>query len=78
MNQIKHHIKALSYLGLSIIGLLIINSILFTHSQTLSDGSVVVHAHPYDGAENPASNHSHHEVELLVLNNITLLFQRVL
>jgi len=74
MEKVRHDIKALSYLGLGIIGLLIINSILFTHSQTLSDGSVVVHAHPYDKTENPPSNHNHHEYELLILNNITLLF----
>ncbi len=74
MERVRHDIKALSYLGMSIIGLLIINSILFTHSQTLSDGSVIVHAHPFDKTENPPSKHNHHENELLILNNITLLF----
>jgi len=74
MEKVRLDIKALSYLGLGIIGLLIINSILFTHSQILSDGSVVVHAHPYDKTSNPPSSHSHHEDELLILNNITLLF----
>lgn len=74
MERVRLDIKALSYLGMGIIGLLIINSILFTHSQTLSDGSVVVHAHPYDKTENPPANHKHHENELLILDNITLLF----
>lgn len=74
MERVRHDIKAISYLGMGVIGLLIINSILFTHSQTLSDGSVIVHAHPYDKTENPPTNHKHHENELLILNNITLLF----
>ena len=74
MERVKHNIKVLSYLGMGVIGLLIINSILFTHSQTLSDGSVIVHAHPYNKTSNPPSSHNHHEDELLILNNITLLF----
>jgi hypothetical protein len=74
MERVRQHIKALSYFGMGIIGLLIINSILFTHSQILSDGSVVIHAHPYDKTENPPSNHNHHDDDLLILNNITLLF----
>ncbi|WP_372639726.1 hypothetical protein [Ancylomarina sp.] len=74
MERVRHDIKALSYLGMGIIGLLIINSILFTHSQTLSDGSVVIHAHPYDKTETPPANNKHHENELLILNSITLLF----
>ena len=74
MKRIRQHIKTLSYWGMGIIGLLIINSILFTHSQTLADGSVVVHAHPYNKTSNPPANHNHHDNDLLILNNITLLF----
>ena len=74
MERVRQYIRTLSYLGMGVIGLLIINSILFTHSQTLSDGSVIVHAHPYNKTSNPSSNHNHHEDELLILNNITLLF----
>ncbi len=74
MERLRQHINTLSYWGMGIIGLLIINSILFSHSQTLSDGSVVVHAHPYNKTSNPPSNHNHHEDELLILDNITLLF----
>ena len=74
MDRVRQYIKILSYLGMGIIGLLIINSILFTHSQVLSDGSIVVHAHPYNKTSNPPSNHNHHDNDLLVLNNISLLF----
>lgn len=74
MEKIKHHIKLLSYIGIGIIGMLIINSILYTHSQTLADGSVIVHAHPYNKTSNPPSNHKHKADELLILNSIVLLF----
>lgn len=74
MESVRHYIKSFTYLGLGLIGLLLINSILFTHSQTLADGSVVVHAHPYNKSDNAPINHNHHDDELLILANIALLF----
>lgn len=74
MEKIKHNIKILAYIGVGVMGLLIINSILFTHSQILFDGSVVIHAHPYNKTNNPPQNHHHDKDELLILANIALLF----
>ena len=74
MGKIKQHIKLLSFIGLALIGMLVINSALFTHSQTLADGSIVVHAHPYSKTNNPPQDHTHHEDELLILSNISLFF----
>lgn len=74
MDNIRQYIKTLAYWGMGVIGLLIINSILFTHSQILSDGSFVVHAHPYNKSSNPPENHNHHDNDLQIINSITLLF----
>ena len=73
MKWIQQHIKPLACIGISIIGILIINSILFTHLQPLPNGSFVVHAHPYD-KDNPPSEHNHSDNEIIILNNIALVF----
>ncbi|RZT91789.1 hypothetical protein EV201_3002 [Ancylomarina subtilis] len=74
MEKVKHNIKRIVYLCVGVIGLLILNNILFTHSQILFDGSVIIHAHPYNKTSNPPQNHHHDKDELLILANIALLF----
>ncbi len=74
MKRVRQHIKTFAYLSLLLIGLLIINSILFTHTQTLADGTVLVHAHPYNKTDNLPASHHHHKSELLILDQLNVLF----
>ena len=73
MKWIQNYIKSLSYIGIGIIGILIINSILFTHIHALPNGSFIIHAHPYS-QDNPPSTHNHSDSEIVILNNITFIF----
>lgn len=74
MEMVHRHIKKFAYIGLYIIGLLIVNSILFTHQHSLADGQIVVHAHPFDQTDNPPAEHHHNKNDLQILQNISLLF----
>ncbi len=58
------------------VGLMIANKVMYTHIHKLEDGSVVVHAHPYDKSENENSGETHHHVkaELFFLQSLELLF----
>lgn len=74
MEMVHGHMKKFAYLGLYIIGLLIVNSILFTHQHSLADGQIVVHAHPFNQTDNPPAEHHHNKNDLQILQNISLLF----
>ena len=56
--------------------LLIINKALFIHTHILEDGTVIVHAHPYNKSEDskPVKTHHHSNYALLFFHNINLLF----
>lgn len=58
------------------IGLLIPNKVMYTHIHKLDDGSIVVHAHPYDKSENenPEEQHHHAKAELFFLQSLELFF----
>ncbi len=58
------------------VGLMIANKVMYTHIHKLEDGSIVVHAHPYDKSENENSGKTHHHVkaELFFLQSLELLF----
>ncbi len=49
---------------------------MYTHVHKLEDGSLVVHAHPYDKHENEDSEETHHHsnAELYFLQSFELLF----
>ncbi|MDY0196313.1 MAG: hypothetical protein RBR68_00715 [Tenuifilaceae bacterium] len=60
-----------------IVGGLILNNMLFMHSHFLSDGEIIVHAHPFNKtqqAENPLQQHQHTKGEILFFNSLLLLF----
>ena len=54
----------------------IVNKSVYTHAHVLADGTVIVHAHPYNATNESRSgtNHTHSENELLLLNLPGLLF----
>lgn len=60
----------------SIVGLLWLNNVLFTHFHKLEDNSIVAHAHPFSKptANNQSAGHQHSSEELIILDALLLLF----
>ena len=59
------------------VGLLTLNNALYTHFHKLANGNLIVHAHPFSKSDQtsiPPKTHEHTKVELLVLDNLLLLF----
>ena len=58
------------------IAILITNNALFLHSHYLIDGTVITHAHPFKKSAEPGPYKSHHHTnaELMMLENLQLLF----
>ncbi len=74
---IKAYKKYFTILLVVIVGGLILNNILFMHLHLLSDGEIVVHAHPFNKtqqAENPLQQHQHSKGEILFFDSLLLLF----
>ena len=69
-------LRKVSMLFLLIIGFHIFNNIAWQHMHVLSDGTLVTHAHPYNkSADNaPAKQHHHTATEMLILENLEILF----
>ena len=61
---------------IGIIGLLIINNVMFLHSHKSVNGNIVIHAHPYNKSNDsaPFKSHHHSKTELIYLTNLQLLF----
>ncbi len=61
---------------IALIGLLITNKGIFTHSHKLENGSVVTHSHPYNKSNDtePFKSHHHSTAEFLFFENLDLLF----
>lgn len=57
-------------------GMLIVNNVFFLHAHKLSNGIIVVHAHPYDKTSDsqPYQSHHHTKAELLFFQNLEILF----
>lgn len=55
---------------------LIANREIFIHTHVLADGSIIVHAHPYDKSKDSESHQTHHHtyIELFLLDNLNILF----
>jgi hypothetical protein len=60
-------------------GAMLFNSVIFTHSHKLADGSVVTHAHPFDSSDDnaPFKTHHHSKTELYFFSHIEILFPLV-
>ncbi|MBW8333890.1 MAG: hypothetical protein K0M40_17845 [Prolixibacteraceae bacterium] len=75
--NIQHTAKrAIAYLILGLMGLLIINKAVFLHSHVLADGTVISHAHPYQSTDDskPFQSHHHTKAAFFLFNNIELFF----
>ncbi|MEA3317535.1 MAG: hypothetical protein U9R54_06220 [Bacteroidota bacterium] len=69
-------IKISSFLLIGMIALLIANKTFYLHTHKLSDGTIVIHSHPYEKTNNPVSEESHHHSNILLhfSQNLSLLF----
>jgi len=75
----RHNIikKTFAYLILGLVGLLILNKAVFLHTHQLRDGTVIVHAHPFQSNtdSNPNNPHQHTKSGFFYFNELSLLYQ---
>ena len=59
-----------------IMGMLLINKALFTHSHIMADGTLICHSHPFDKSKESESGKPHHHtsLEFLLIHNTEVLF----
>lgn len=59
-----------------VFGLFILNNVVFLHAHKLSNGQIIVHAHPYNKCSDsaPLKSHPHTTAEFYHLSHIQLLF----
>lgn len=64
--------RNLAYFHLLLVILLITNKAVYSHTHILEDGSIIVHAHPFDKSseKNPLHRHHHPYYEYLNLANL--------
>ncbi len=68
--------KLVVFLIIGMMGMFIANKAIFMHAHRLSDGTVIVHTHPYNKSDdsNPYKSHHHTNAELLFFQNLEILF----
>lgn len=68
--------KSIAFLMLAIVMMLTVNKVLYIHTHQLSDGTIVVHSHPYNKTDDnqPIKTHHHNKLEFVFLQNIEILF----
>jgi hypothetical protein len=69
-------IKFITFLMISILGMLIANKAIFLHVHKLNDGTVINHAHHYDKSNDskPFKFHNHTNAEILFFQFLEILF----
>lgn len=55
--------------------MMIANNAAFLHTHILPNGEIIQHAHPFskDNAENQNPGHTHNALEILILNQLSIL-----
>lgn len=68
--------KSIAFLMLAIVMMLTVNKVLYIHTHQLSDGTIVVHSHPYNKTDDnqPIKSHYHSKFEFVFLQNLYILF----
>lgn len=68
--------KKLAIVLAVVIGMVVINNIVFMHAHILDNGKIIVHAHPYNKSQDPSpfKEHQHSAKEFLHISHIQLLF----
>ena len=59
-----------------IMGSLLVNQALYTHTHVMPDGSIVSHAHPFNKSQESkqGGSHQHSTLDFFLLQNLQLLF----
>ena len=65
---------------IGIIFLMISNTAFNTHCHTNKHGVIITHAHPYQKSNDdaPLTNHGHSDLEFILLDNLELLFFKLI
>lgn len=65
-------IKAITFLFIGIIGLLIVNKAIFIHSHKTENGTIITHCHPYNKSNDtkPFKSHGHTNSEFILFENL--------
>ena len=78
INKFKHTLLKTVLAVLLLLAFLfqVVNRAVYAHSHVLADGTIIIHAHPYDktNSHSPVTNHKHTVNELLLLALSSLLF----
>ena len=75
--RFRHYIisRIVALMLIGVAGTYLLNNILFTHQHILENGTVVIHAHPYDKSDSkPDKSHHHDKAELFILHTLKILF----
>ena len=69
-------IKIFTFLMIGVIGMLVVNKVVFLHVHKLSDGTIVEHAHPFDKSTDskPFKSHHHSNAGFFFFENLNILF----
>lgn len=73
-------IKFVAYLMIGLMAMLIANKVMFTHLHKNAEGTILIHAHPYDKTNDsgPFKSHNHTQAEFLFFENLGILFLAVI
>ncbi len=65
---------------IGVFGFIIVNNSLYTHSHVSAFGQVFTHAHPFDKSdgEGDPKSHRHTKAEIILLDQVNLLFVCIL
>ncbi len=80
MTERRFKIKAFTYLMIGIMGFIISNKAFFMHMHKMTNGSIIVHAHPFDKSSDtaPFKTHQHTKAGFLFFQNAGLFLLTVL
>ena len=72
--------KAIVYLSIGILVLMICNQAVYLHMHKMADGKIIHHAHPFQKSDNesPFANHHHTIAEIIFFENLTIFIPFVL
>ncbi len=61
---------------IGIMGLLIVNKVIFLHIHILDNGTIIEHAHPYNKSKDrePFKSHHHSDAQFLIFEQLKILF----
>ncbi len=68
--------KQIASVMIVVFGLFVLNNALFLHAHQLSNGRIILHAHPYKKSQDaaPIKTHDHTAAELFHIGHLQMLF----